>query len=350
MRPPSERSNLRKQAELAYRRYRAILVLTNALTAGERKRLDRAVEILPTLPRPQLHRQYLQIKGRLADLERHTGAIGTLAEYERLLAREGAPPGTVLFLPKYSIQDHLFTKYGRTMPTFDLLPLHARIGLDTASISEVREPITWFLLEAKLFEDMALLWNTLLDSGPEPLSKWGEVLSRSTVRAGFNFLEGYLNGLAEEVLKGPDRHSLTSRDLEKLLEWSAARNRPQRLSLRDKILQYPRVALRATVPPMAERKSEAMDLIVRQVRKLRHPLVHPAPSSSFEAPELEGMRDAYREAVFFELRRDEVSELVDATIALVREIAALVGEAFGRIDLWLCARESTGRFPAKAFQ
>jgi hypothetical protein len=123
-RQPEIYSNQRKRAELAYREYRAIMILANRLVGDYRQRVDRSVDILPKLPRPRLHEEYSKVRKGLAELRRELGAKASLSEYEKLLsdAAGGAPERGLLFVPKYVIQQHYFHHYERVFPLFASLP------------------------------------------------------------------------------------------------------------------------------------------------------------------------------------------------------------------------------------
>ena len=243
MRHPTERSNSRKRAELAYREYRALLILASILTADERRRIDKSLESLSRLSRSHLQVEYIKLRKRLIDLRRKLGAKASLAEYEELLTHiTDTAAKKVLFIPKFVLQKCYFEHYERTFPLFASLPPHTRIAIDILGIINRSKPeIGWTLLEAKLFEDMALLWDATVDASAEGKPYGGsvhawkrvEALGRSTGGAAFHLLEGYMNALAFDIWTTAKPNELSDDEKMKLTEWDVARNRLRPLILRD---------------------------------------------------------------------------------------------------------------------
>lgn len=355
MRQPAERSNLRKKAELAYREYRALLILASRLTAEERKQVDKSLENLPRLSRSQLQVEYTKLREELIDLRRTLGAKASLAEYEKLLKHiSDTSVEKVLFIPKFVLQKLYFDHYERIFPLFTSLPPHTRIAIDILGILRRTKPeIGWTLLEAKLFEDMALLWDATLDASVEGKPhggsvrawKWVEALTRATVRSAFHLLEGYLNGMAFDIWITAKPNELSDDVKIKLTEWDSALNRFRPLSLRDKLLQYPKLAIRATHPPLQESNCPEMKELLAQEESVRHALVHPTPK-------IEEWRDPdtyLREHVFSELTVEDVGKVVDSTIALIRKVNTAIGAKFGNVDIWLFSRNPDEKFPKEAY-
>ncbi len=347
----AEHSNLRRRAETVYREYRAILILVNRLNAQERARVDRSLEQLPRLPRGQLHRALQEVKKQLADLRREFGAKGTLQDYDNLLSAGQKGGATVLWARKLRIQE-LFTRYERAHPVYASLPPHAWIGIDTEGILRLQKPaLTWWLLEAKLYEDMALLWNVTLDArlrafktSEKVAVKSMEASLRAGARAAFHLLEGYVNGVAFDILVATTPGQLAQEEVDRLLEWDRERKRPRHLSLRDKLLQYPRIALGQAHPPLQESNCTEMGFLLEKEESLRHRLVHPSPSIRIDSP------TELRERAFFDLSIDEGGKLVDAVVSLIRRLNDdVLGKKFGNVDVWLFERGTDGRFPEKAF-
>ena len=357
MRRPTDRSNLRRKAEVAYREYRVLMILAGWLTGQDRGQIDKSLAILPQLPRKRLQAEYSKLRLEIAELRRRLGAKASLAEYERLLKTHGEEAygergSTLLFVPKWMLEQHYFSHYERAFPLFTSLPPHARIGIDVEGIRRsVRPEITWHLLEAKLFEDMALLWNSTLgasassQSCPHPPHawKWLEALVRAAGRSAFYLVEGYLNGLAFDVLIMAQPGDLSDEEITKLREWDTKGNRPRLLSLRDKLLQYPRIAAGQQNPIIQESNCPEMKLIIEYEGHIRHALVHPTPKIE------EWKETDLRESVFFVLSPDEVGKIVDASIALIRKVSEVTSGKFGDVDVWLFSRGSDGKFPEKAF-
>jgi hypothetical protein len=341
MSPLIERSKLRQRADRDYKEYRAILILLNALTGHERERIDKTLERLPTLSRSKLREVYAKVHAQLATLKRKVGARADLPAYKELLSKE-SPPGEILYVPKYEIQKSYFRHYERAFPIFASLPPHALIGVDSNAVIRPSKPALNFrLLEATLFEDMALSWNSSVQARVESerakntiANKWFSALLRTTVRSAFFLLDGYIKGLAFDVLIASRPEDLSDEMRTLLEEWDRTRNKPKLLTLRDKLVQYPRIAMGVEHPPLQESNCPEMALVLEKEESLRHRLVHPVQ---------------FREEPFFRLSEQEAAQLIDATISLIKKISGPLGESFGRVEVWLYDRAADGRFPKEAF-
>lgn len=343
-------SNLRKKAELMYRKYRAIMILTFGITQNQRKKIDRNLKILPTLTRREILARLPELDKILKEISERYGVKGTLRQMENLINKKSTLPGeTFLLLSKFHIQE-LYDHYERSLPIFPDLPPHARIGIDVLGIRKQARKIEIYLLEASLFEDMAALWNNTLEvsesartHGNEKaeLIKRKNALKRATAKAVFNLLEGYLNGIALDIYLSRDT---TPEEEMKLMEWDAERSRPRPLSLRDKLLQYPKITLKKKHPPLDENNCQEMAKILELEQRIRHSLIHPKPGI------LQG-GSVYniREAVYIHLSNEEVAELCDIAINLIEKINKTIEEKFGKVDFWLHRHDESGRFPGETF-
>jgi len=353
MKSHASQSNLRKKVELMYRKYRAIMIFATGITQTERRKIDRSLNVLPTLTRREILVRIPELKKILDELTERYGVKGTLQQMENLINGKSTIPGeTHLLLSKFDIQKHLFDHYERSLPIFSDLPAHARIGIDVFGIRKQQRKVEFVLLEASLFEDVAALWNNTLEVSellrqacndkPE-LIKRMTALKRATAKAVFNLIEGYLNGIALDILL---IHDTTPTEKIKLSEWDVESSRPRPLSLRDKLLQYPKIAIQAKHPPLDESNCQEMAKILELEQRIRHSLIHPKPE-----PEVEHGCSAYRirEMVYIQLSIDEVAELCDLSVDLIKQISKTIGEEFGKVDLWLHRRDKTGRFPEETF-
>lgn len=205
-----------------------------------------------------------------------------------------------------------------------------------------------FQLEVSLYEDMAALWNSALHAnnlaerhGASKLDvKNAGALLRATAKATFNLLEGYVNGLASDILL---TKSITDEERAKLQEWDSARSRARHLSLRDKLLQYPKIAIAASHPPIDDAATPSMRNVIQMEVKLRHALIHPRPEWHLSD------RVEFRERAFFELSLSDVGRLCDDVIDLIERIAGVVGNEYGDVSLWLFHRAPGGFFPESTF-
>lgn len=351
MKSRAARSNLRKKVGLMYRKYRAIMIFTSGITRSERKKIDRSLKILPTLTRREILSRLPELEKLLKELSERYGVKGTLSQMEYLINAKSPLPGeTNLLLSKFHIQDELFDHYERALPIFSDLPPHARIGIDVFGLRKQERKMEFVLLEASLFEDMAALWNNTLevsklvsaDSNENAeLIKLKNALKRATAKAVFNLLEGYLNGIALDISLTRD---ITPAETIKLTEWDAQHSRPRPLSLRDKLLQYPKIALKKKHPPLDENNCPEMAKTLELEQRIRHSLIHPKPGVEHGSG-----AGAVRETVYIQLSTEEVAELCDLVIELIGKINRTVEEKFGKVDLWLQRRDESGRFPDETF-
>jgi hypothetical protein len=335
----------RDRIHLLYRRYRAILVLTNATTPDDRLAIESNVARIPAMPAAKLRARAKELAKEVARLEAHFGVIGSRDELERIFNEPVEREGTVHFISKFDML-RMFTHYERALPIFPQLPLHGRVTVDSAAVSGHRT-LGFFLLEASLFEDMAALWNaargaTETAAHPDatfPQVKEATAFRRATAKAAFSVLEAYLNGIALDVLI---MRTVTPEIEELLEEWSQERNRPRYLTLRDKILQYVKIACDIKNPPIQESNSPPMRILLEAERQVRNSLVHPTARLTRADPE-------GREGVFFHLPLEAVREICDATSALIRQISATIGPSFGDVSWWLFDRGNDDCYPEATF-
>lgn len=232
---------------------------------------------------------------------------------------------------------------------FARLPPHARIGVDTQGILTLpKQEMVWTLLEARLHEDMAILWNTTFNAQGEKerenakhTVKTVDALVRATVRSAFHLIEGYVNALAWDTIH-IHRHDLNREEEGLLKEWNFQLEKRRLLGLRDKLLTYPRIAARKPHPLLQENNCPELKLIVERESDWRHALVHPKVDIQEE--------ETMRESVFFDLNFSNAAEIVDAAIGLIEKISVSVGPAFGNVREWLYKRAADGKFPKETFQ
>ncbi len=336
---------LRSKAESLYRKYRAVLILTNSLSVEERQRMDKGLEKIQSMELDDL-------RARLPDIEKETtnvckkyGVIGEFEELEKYIGAEG-DQHPIKFLAKFGLEQ-LFSNYERRLPIFSDLPPHARIGIEYLGARD-KNQIEIFILEASLFEDMAALWNATLElhealnvNYQKEKKKQLRAMTRATAKAAFNLLEGYLNSLALDILA---TQTPTPKQEVLLTEWNSETSKPKFLSFRDKLLQYPKIALGAEHPPLTESNCPEIGKIVELENNLRHSLIHPTPQASMQDTA------SYREQTYLILSVDQVAELCDLVIDLVGKINVAINGMFGDASkLWLQRRDGTGYFSSDIF-
>ena len=336
----------RRKAEDLYRKFRAILILTNRLDPIERMKIDYTLKSIPTASPKWIDSRIPELSKEVKRLSLVFGVIGSTSDMENYIDFDNDEKYPINFVPKYDM-DQFFKNYERILPDYSGFPPHALIGIELEGVPN-KNNIVVFILEASLFEDMAALWNATLDVMEQAkaqnniiLHKQETAFKRATAKAAFNLLEGYLNGMALDILK-TKRVSL--KDKAKLTEWDQDRERPKFLTLRDKLLQYPKIALGVTHPPLDESRCSYMAEVLDLEQSVRHALIHPTPK-------IDGRPEyGYRELVLFQLTVEEVGHLCDIVIELIFELHKITNGAFGRINNWLHRREPNGRFANNAFR
>ena len=154
-------------------------------------------------------------------------------------------------------------------------------------------------------------------------------------------LEGYLGGVALDVLL---MREVTPDEEVKLQERDDTKGRAVRLSLRDKILQYSKIACNQLYPPIQESSSRSMGRVLEFEQKIRHALIHPTPAIQ------PGQPWGSREVVYLQLTLEEAADICDSTIMLISEISDKIGPQFGDVTEWLAYRDPNGLFPETTFR
>lgn len=343
----------RQQAVLRYKEYRALCLLLNTLSKEDRLAMEYTLTQLDSLPRDQLKGLDAEVKDQIVLIRKEFGVTATRADLELLMKPIPAPRGDALYMSKHAL-DRWVAHYEKRLAIYPQLPPHARIRVCVFNPEQPAPGIEIFVLEASLFEDMAALWNSAFGASEGPVSqsptspsidafrfKQSNALMRATAKAAFNLLEGYLNGLAFDILATTD---VPPHDEAKLREWDETRGRPSPLTLRDKILQYSRIAVAAQHPPLSEQNCAEVAKTLQFQDSLRHSLIHPTPQArgvSFPEPT--------REEYYWNINKDDVAELCDCVIALIRKIDETVGRRFGSLGYWIHDRMPNGRFGDAAF-
>jgi hypothetical protein len=172
------------------------------------------------------------------------------------------------------------------------------------------------------------------------LLKGESSLLRATAKAAFNLLEGYINGVGYDVLL---TRRTTTRELELIQEWDASRGRPRQLTLRDKLLKYPRLALQRQHAPVDENRCSAIGEVISMEKSIRHALIHPTPRLA------RSEADSDREHSFRSLTPSVVGTLCDSVIEVVLTVDEALEGVFGTVGHWLFRRNRAGRFDDSVF-
>lgn len=356
----TRKDKLCNQLRALYRELWSILVLINGLSHKEREDLRGSIDKIPDLSRKELFRLLPQAEDHVSELRRQFDISVAGRDLYQLLTDEKErarlsfsewrgplPVGQrTVFLSKYALSK-LVPRYDLVLPTFPLHAPHAMIAIDLVGEYEPGETEV-YTLEGTLFEDMAALWNAThaarLECNrrtPKPTVKRVLALNRATAKAAFGLLEGYMNGLAVDILgmKGVS-------DVEKmaLKEWDASQGRPKTLTLKQKLLRYPQIALSADNVLLDDRQCAPMGRVLAMEPKVRHSLVHPTPRRPRDG------QDADREIEFRSLDIDDVGRLCDDVIETIFAIDGVLDGAFGRVSAWLARRSESGAFADEMFR
>ncbi len=327
------------------------MILTNSLNAAERRVVDDRLEEIRRAPTAQLRSITKEVDRLLVLAVERFGVKANLNDLERLITFD-VPDETMRHTYNYiakAVLASAFDRYDSAYRFFDKLPPHSRIAVDVFGVRPDGAGVEIVILEAVLHEDMATLWNAALDAlaglgdtRPARVVKHAEALSRAVAKAAFNLLEGYLNGLALDVILLGKPVTLEQREL--LTEFDTKRERPKMVGLRDKLLQYPKIAAGALHPPIQESSHAVMARILMFEKRIRHALVHPNPLVDM------ARQTESRELVFFMLDLNEVGAICDDVIALIAGIADAVGPEYGEVRAWLHQRQGNGRFSEEIFE
>ncbi len=343
-------SAFKRQVDHLVRAYRAVLIFTGGLSKEGRHEIDETLAAIPTLTSSYLHDVRDLTEQKLRELDHLLGFNAPFDYYVTLAEEAIANPSDLFFIPKAYIETKLFRRFERVWAGWDRFPPHTRFGFDMRNeLPFTGRTIEWRLLEAALFEDMAMLWNESLAAtceakgetaeGRIPYKKF-QVLKRSAARAVYALLEGYLNGLAADLEWTTNLSTYSPAQREMILERSDD-GKVRYKQLRDKILQYPKIALAVEHPPIQESMQD-FALILQKEREWRDAFMHPTPRPDQGRPML-------REQTFFEIQSEELGELIDAAISLIRRVDTALDGKFGRVELWIADRGEGGRFADKVF-
>ena len=305
-----------------------------AIQSGTRQSLQKYIDSA---------RQHLRERRRTFGV---TASAGELIAF--LEAAESVPKGEVA-LPSLATLRSFFKDYSRVWPESTRFPAHTRIMLDIHGCGANGVPVRgWRLLEASVYEDMAALWNLVHEragpdthTAPAPERKVLQALCRATLAASVYFVEAYLNGLGFDYLT-ENEATVTADEKSILSDWDFNRDRPQFLSLRDKLLRYQCIILRVQHAPLQPGNCQELNNFLEAVALIRNPLAHPSPHLNPRSGTPE------KELAIFNIRVETVRDAVDSAIGLVRKLDILI-HAHSQVSVWLFDRAPSGIFPPETF-
>lgn len=337
-----------------------LLVLARQFGPDDRDQLDANYSEVERLTVRELERFLTEVDGRVTDLRRILRARITPPALSKLLREALERPEQLLFLPKFLVLKWV-PGLEDAIPALKDVPEGARLSFDVWGMHPKGHPGELRILEAALFEDMALHFNQAISldraeqlprtdtrrltiRGKLPLKrKWASL--RAALTSAFFTLEAYLNSIAFDHLQ---RHgdTLTEKDLTYLTEGDAGANaghgRERYLSLREKLLQYQRIILGVAHAPLQENNCEALRIVVGHSKRFRDAVVHASPKT----PTAPSMVD--KEQAFLLLDLGTVATVIDATVELIEAIETQIHGTTRRL-FWLQRRTAEGVFPDSAF-
>ncbi len=229
------------------------------------------------------------------------------------------------------------------MPEFANLPSHARIAFNLGGSNSGTFEI--YLLECIVYEEMCALdnlWhqqsNTIKTGDTSKVqNKTYSALAHATTNAAVYFVEAFINGIACEYLL--DHDVTDQKDSELLAEWDSKKDRARFVNLRDKLLQYPRIATGSEHPPITESNCVELKFLVDTAIAHRDALAHPSAK-----PAADGLS---KEDILLNPTDALVEQTVDSVIKLTRRLQSIVRPT--KSIKWLIGREQSGEFPGHVF-
>ena len=198
---------------------------------------------------------------------------------------------------------------------------------------------------------MCMAYNMALDANkiassftiPARGGKLSQFCIRAAVLSAFYFVEAYLNGVAFDFVIRNGK-TLSEQEAEFLMEWDGKLNREKWVNFKDKLYKYPRVISGSQHPLLTDSNSAEVKLLLTKAKEVRDSVVHQSPKPDFSTIGLPGTKLAS----FIHLRLADATEIVDASISVVRKLNAALGKNGINVD-WLFDRDASGRFPENAF-
>jgi hypothetical protein len=315
-----------------------------------RAQLDGVLQRASKASDKELERLLAEVRANSKRLRADTGATMPAEFYRTVLESPAAQSYPFVYVPRWILRQW-FERIEDLFPDLRNLPEHARISIDLRGQLDQSAPSEFKILEVVLYEDMALHFNRARDLVEAvPLAEFTMVnrirgkdrlaSMRAAVASAFYMVEAYANGLAFEcVLHNTAR--LTSKERTLLTEWDADKQRQRFISLKDKLVQYPRILKGVAHPQLTEANCPSLAFIVAEAKQLRDAVVHANPmfDVATDIPE--------RELAFLGMEMRHCEEVVDNAIALLRALESSIRGNLERL-WWLQLRTDDGKFPDKA--
>lgn len=319
---------------------------------GKRDRVTMELnrEAVEAMTKRQAEEHIAELDAEIGRLRQRFGITKPKGYFGNLLAevRTHVPGDMLLFVAKAELKEDV-PHIEEVDTSLRKLPEHARMSVDIHGIMARGAPREVRLLEVVFFEDACALLNRLLQleeaiaSGDKTKATVKEAAAcrRGAVASAFYMVEAYVNSLAFAALRDA-RLKLTAADRAKLEEWDPKRGRPRFLSLRDKLLQYPRIATGRSHPVLQDTNCPQLLFLCEEAKALRDAIVHasPVPQHGHGFPE--------KEMAVWTLSTDKVIGVIDNAIQLVRLLEVEVHGSAERL-FWLQDRAVGGAFDRTVF-
>lgn len=338
----------RAKAKQLYREYEAIQTLLNNVTISIKARMKASYEAVDRFSKSELRRKIHEFEKELRNLRSEFGVKATRKELVKVLQSAEAKPGLAPYIVKTALVQ-LIGQYDKRFPGFNILPEHAYIQIDNGQFRESQGDFDWILQEASLYEDMCSIFNLAKErndqldrkTNPRSMIKTANSLARTSIVAAYNFLEAYLKGIAIDhvLINGK---LLDQKTTAFLLEWDQPTKRQKFVSLRDKLLQYPKLVKGLEHPPILESNCPEMNFVLGRGKRLRDSIVHASPLVPAESGEEEPI------APLFKIDFGDVEAVVDDVLRLIRKIEQVI-HGNDHAIIWMKNREQNGLFPDSAF-
>ena len=338
----------RAKARRSYRVYEAILTILNRLTVSDRERISLGYSRIESLDKSTLRKRLHELEHEIVGLRNHFEIKATDSQLLDVLEKTTIAPGRILKLMKNHLH-RLVSRYEQAFPRFLILPEHAYVYIDAGQYRKFPGFVEWFSQEVSLYEDMCCLFNLLLQkrvhelegSSGKAATKSINSLRRSTVVASYNFLESYMNGIGiDHVLLHYKTLDVTS--IAFLTEWDMSKQRFKFTSLREKILQYPKIIKNLHHPPYQETNCQEIDFLMGDGKTIRDSIVHSSILTKGNTVGPEAITPLSH------ITQESVEKIVDSAISLIRKIETFIIGDERRID-WLITRDVSGHFPERVF-
>lgn len=341
----AELAAAKRNLDRALREFRAMALIGCNMTPKLRERLDQEIASIPDLKAGALKELAEKTDAVTQQLRAGLGALQPMAFYLDLVHDMEQHPDLMLWLQKHDIDTQMFSKLADVKNDWKDFAPHVRFGIDNPG--HIPASLEWRLLEATLFESAALLWNDMMDAGEaikrddrKIADKRYRELKRSTIRALFALFEGYLNGIAYDVILTTDITTLSKGSQEMLTERTDD-GRARFKTTKEKIFGYPKIAL-GLVHSSVDEHNEHVEYILEHEKELRDAFVHPTPREESGQP-------VRREQTYYDFEFDAVQNLLTHTIGIIRYIDGLLNGRFGTVAKWLTDPAADRKFPEKTF-